>query len=1006
MLVAVLGAAILLAVGSLGARSARAVGTAASSIGLSSDANPAVYGEPVTLTAVVTATAPGGVTPTGKVTFAKPGGNIATKKLVGGQVSYTTTYAVGTTPITATYDGDAVYALSQSAPLDQVVDETPTTTTLESSANPSDFATPVTFTATVAAAAPGSGTPSSGSVKFFDGTTKIGSKTPSHGVASITTTLATGTHPITATFGGSASYLASASGVLDQVANPASSATTLTTDANPSPVGSLVTLTASVAGGSGPPTGTVTFSDGPTVLATYPVTDGQAVFSTAALSPGAHTLTAAYSGSAVLAPSSGSLIQQVEPLAPVPTTTALDIGPNPATVGDTVTLTATVSASGATPPGTVTFFDGTAPLGTVDLSAGQGWLTIDTFGVGPHTLTARYDGTGSFLASTSGAVALAVDRGPTTTSLTSSANPAPAGAPVVLTATVSGATDVPTGTVTFRDGTTVIDAVPLVDGVAASTANLDTGSHTISAEFSGDDTHAPSVSDALVQVITPPPSTTTIVATPNPVVAGRPLAVTATVTSGGATPTGTVTFFDWDTDLGSAQLTNGQATISVDTLTVGVHGLSAAYSGSTAVAPSTSTAFPETVTASVVLVDKANTACRNSGFTAGSAATPFCSINSAASKVVAGQTVQVAEGTYNEKVTVSVTGTEALPIGFAPAPGATVVIAGSANGFSVTNKSWITISGFQIADTKGPGVTVSSSTHITLAGNRVSNAGSPVSGSTAPGIKLSGVVDSQVLANTTDHNTDAGILLTNESDNNVVAHNESSANARVYVRAAAGIDVRNGTGNAILANRTHDNEDSGINMWTGLADGGNVAADNVSYANGDHGIDVHNAVDAWIVANTVVGNYDSGIEMTTSTDSRLANNITVDNGIGSLRTSGDIRADAASAPTSTVNDDVLWLRVPGVMVDWGGVKYGSLAAFRAATGQESRGLEADPRFVDSTNADFGLLAGSPAIDSADSGAPGQPLTDADGAPRWDDPTPDTGIGPVAYADRGAYERHP
>ncbi len=509
-----------------------------------------------------------------------------------------------------------------------------------------------------------------------------------------------------------------------------------------------------------------------------------------------------------------------------------------------------------------------------------------------------------------------------------------------------------------------------------------------------------------MQVITPPASTTTLTATPNPVLAGRPVTLTATVGADAATPTGTVTFFDGPAGLGSAPLTAGQASLAVDTLTPGAHVLSAVYSGSDTLAPSTSPAIPEAVTASVVFVDQANPSCRNSGATAGTAATPFCSIGSAAAKVAPGQTVQVAAGTYADKVTVSVTGTQALPIAFAPAPGATVLIAGPANGFSVTNKSWVTIAGFQISGTRGPGITVSSSSNITLTGNRVSDSGSPVSGSTAPGIKLNGVTDSQVLGNVTDHNTDAGILVTSDANGNVVAHNESFANARGYVRAAAGIDIRNSTGNSVLANRTHDNEDSGINMWTGLAYGGNVAADNVSWSNGDHGIDVHNAVDARIVANTVVGNYDSGIEMTTSTNSRLANNISVDNGIGSLRTSGDIRADAASAPTSTVDDDVLWLRVPGVVVDWGGVKYASLADFRAATGQESRGIEADARFVDPSTADFHLLAGSPAIDSADSGAPGQPPTDADGAARVDDPTPDTGLGPVGYADRGAFERHP
>ena len=152
------------------------------------------------------------------------------------------------------------------------------------------------------------------------------------------------------------------------------------------------------------------------------------------------------------------------------------------------------------------------------------------------------------------------------------------------------------------------------------------------------------------------------------------------------------------------------------------------------------------------------------------------------------------------------------------------------------------------------------------------------------------------------------------------------------------------------------------------------------YANGDHGIDVHNAVDARIIANTVSGNYDSGIEMTTSTGSLLANNISVDNGMNSVRTSGNIRANAASVTGgSTVNDDLVSLATPGVMIDWAGVKYSSLAAFRTATGQESRGVEGVPRFANAAAGDFHLLAGSPAIDAANTAIATEPTVDFDGS---------------------------
>ncbi len=113
-----------------------------------------------------------------------------------------------------------------------------------------------------------------------------------------------------------------------------------------------------------------------------------------------------------------------------------------------------------------------------------------------------------------------------------------------------------------------------------------------------------------------------------------------------------------------------------------------------------------------------------------------------------------------------------------------------------------------------------------------------------------------------------------------------------------------------------------------------------------------------------------------------------------------------------------------VQIIWNNLNYTSLAAFRAAvTGQEVHGLEGDPRFVDPVASvlrqtgvpyvGLGIFGnyypnvGSPAIDSANSDAPSQPLVDIDGNSRIDDPgTPNTGVGTRTYDDRGAYEYLP
>jgi parallel beta-helix repeat protein len=217
-----------------------------------------------------------------------------------------------------------------------------------------------------------------------------------------------------------------------------------------------------------------------------------------------------------------------------------------------------------------------------------------------------------------------------------------------------------------------------------------------------------------------------------------------------------------------------------------------------------------------------------------------------------------------------------------------------------------------------------------------------VSGYVYKGISLSGTTSSTVKNNKTHDNSDAGIGVTSSSTGNTISGNESWSNARGYVRAAAGIDLRNSPNNVVTGNNLHDNEDSGLNIWT--SSDSSSASGNTVKNNGDHGIDVHNTVGAKVSSNTVCKNYDSGIEMTGSTNTVLNGNTSYDNGINSARTSGQIRADAASAPSTTADYDKLGLSVTpsskSVFIDWNGVKYTTLAKFQAATGQEANGTTA------------------------------------------------------------------
>jgi parallel beta-helix repeat protein len=404
-------------------------------------------------------------------------------------------------------------------------------------------------------------------------------------------------------------------------------------------------------------------------------------------------------------------------------------------------------------------------------------------------------------------------------------------------------------------------------------------------------------------------------------------------------------------------------------------------------------------------VDRQNASCSDSA--TGSANQPFCTIGAAAARVTAGQTVQVSAGTYPERVTIVTSGTSTAPITFTTAPGATVTITGQANGFVISGRSWITLSGFHVTKTTSYGILVKDSARITLERNQVSFSGKPVSGRTRFGIRLENTLDSVVAANTVHHNTDAGIAVLYGSTRNVLQGNHAYANAREYVRAAPGIRLYEAPGNTVSGNVSHHNEDSGIEAYTGANN--TLLSNNLTYDNGDHGIDNLRATGQRIIANTVYRNVTAGINVEGgSTGATIRNNISVDNGIASPRTRSNIRVDGASTSGTTMNDDLVHLTTANeVLLIWGSTRYYSLAAFKSATNQETRGIQADPKWRNRSAGDFHLVAGSPAIDSANSGASGQPATDADGNPRIDDPgTPNKGFGPRSYDDRGAYEFQP
>jgi hypothetical protein len=267
--------------------------------------------------------------------------------------------------------------------------------------------------------------------------------------------------------------------------------TSLVSSLNPANLNQMVTYTATVtsqAGGS--VNGAVTFTDSYSTAATVvTLLNNRASYSTSYPKGdiGAHVITATYPGS--LHNALGSQSKLTEFVRGAVSKTVVTTSGSPSFVGQPVTFTATVtSMSGAIPDGElVTFYNGSKLLASVPMAGGKAAYTTSLLSAVKHVVKAAYLGDTKFEPS-SGAVVQVVERYPTTTTLRSSPNPSIYGQAVTLTATVSsGAPGGPTGTVTFKNGTTTLGGAKLIAGTARLTTKyLPVGTLTITANYNGD----------------------------------------------------------------------------------------------------------------------------------------------------------------------------------------------------------------------------------------------------------------------------------------------------------------------------------------------------------------------------------------------------------------------------------------------------------------------------------------------------------------------------------------
>jgi hypothetical protein len=273
----------------------------------------------------------------------------------------------------------------------------PSPVTLTSSPNPSVHGAKVTLTAKVSSATAGGPTPT-GTVELRAGGSVLGSTTlNSKGVATFkTASLGVGDDTIVATYGGDAHNSPGESAGLTQVVKQAVTHVALTSSASEAPHGSSGYLLATVtvaAPGSGTPTGTVTFMEGSTTLATVALSGKTAKYLLNTFAPGTHAITAVYDGDESNEPSEPAGF--TETIVKASTQIALTSSVNPASHGSSGYLLATikvVSPGGGILTGNVTFMEGSKVLATVALSGKTARYSLKALAVGTHTITATYDG--------------------------------------------------------------------------------------------------------------------------------------------------------------------------------------------------------------------------------------------------------------------------------------------------------------------------------------------------------------------------------------------------------------------------------------------------------------------------------------------------------------------------------------------------------------------------------------------------------------------------------------
>jgi N-acetylneuraminic acid mutarotase len=283
----------------------------------------------------------------------------------------------------------------------------------------------------------------------------------------------------------------------------------------------------------------------------------------------------------------------------IPTALVLVASSLSTTLGSSITLTATATTSAGTPTGSLTFYDGAAPLGKGTLSGGVANLSTNALPVGLQSVTAVYAGSTNYAATTSNAVSVTVVRATPSFTLSVSSSGRSLGTKFTFTALLSStvAGKVATGNVSFTVDGSLMATSAVVSNKATYAFIPSAGMHSVTAAYTGDTNYLAAGSNPITITVSKATPTIKLTSSALTIKAGISVTFTTKLSNTVATfpPTGSVRFFDGVTQIGIGVVTGGTATFSSSTLSVGVHTITATYSGDPNYVPLTSNELPETV---------------------------------------------------------------------------------------------------------------------------------------------------------------------------------------------------------------------------------------------------------------------------------------------------------------------------------------------------------------------------------------------------------------------------